>query len=85
MSQQHNSGQNHTANKSFENMEKFKYLGMTVTNKNGVHEEIRSRLHSGTAYYNLFQNISSHLMAKMTKIRIHRTTVLPVVFYGSEI
>jgi hypothetical protein len=33
MSQQYNSGQNHTANKSLENIEKFEYLGTTVTKK----------------------------------------------------
>jgi hypothetical protein len=37
MSRHQNSEQNHnllTANKSFENVAKFKYFGITVTNKN---------------------------------------------------
>jgi hypothetical protein len=36
MSHHQNAGQNHninTANRSFENIAKFKYLGMTVTSK----------------------------------------------------
>jgi hypothetical protein len=47
-----NSGQNQNiriANESFEKVEKFKCLGMTLTNQNDIHEEIKSRLNSSNA------------------------------------
>jgi hypothetical protein len=45
-----NSGRNQnirTPNKLFGNMAKFKYLGMTITYHNDIHDEIKSRLNSG--------------------------------------
>jgi hypothetical protein len=45
MSHHQTTGQNHyikAANKSFENVAKFKYLGMTLTNQNYIHGKINS-------------------------------------------
>jgi hypothetical protein len=44
-------------NEMFENVEKFKYLGMTLTNQNDICDELKSRLKSGNACYHSFQNL----------------------------
>jgi hypothetical protein len=62
MSHHPHSGQNKNiriANELFENVAKFKYLGMTLTNQNDIHDEIKSRLNSGNAYYYAGQNLIS--------------------------
>jgi hypothetical protein len=71
MSRRPNSEQNKNiliANESFEKMAKFKYLGMTLTNQNDTHDEIKRRLNSGNVCYYSVQNIlSSRLISKKTK------------------
>jgi hypothetical protein len=82
LSRHQNVGQNRdikTANGSFENVSQFKYLGTTVTNQNFIKEEIKRRLNSGKACYHSVQNLlSSRLLSKNVKIRIHKTIILRV-------
>ena len=64
-------------------MEEFKNLETTLTNQNSIAEEIESRLRLGNTCYHSVQNLlSSRLLSKNLKIKIYRTTILPVVLYG---
>jgi hypothetical protein len=74
MSRKLNAGQNHIIkldNKSFERVEEFIYLGTTLTNRNSIPEDIKSRLKSGNACYVSVRDLhSSSLLSKNTRIRI---------------
>jgi len=53
-------------NISIERLEEFKYLGTTLTNKNYIQKEIKSRLKVGNACYYSVQNLlSSSLLSKI--------------------
>jgi hypothetical protein len=55
-------------------------------NKSQLHSQgIKSKLTSGNACCHAVQNLlSSRRLSKNAEIKIHRTTILPVVLYGSE-
>jgi len=88
MSRDQNAGRSHSIkidNSSFETVERFRYLGTTVTNRNTIQEEIKSRLKSGNACHHSGENLlSSSLLSKNLIIKICGTTVLCVVLYGCE-
>jgi hypothetical protein len=88
LSHQQNIGQSWNikiANRLFENVSQFRYLGTTVTNQNLIQEEIKRRLNSGNACYHSVQNLlPSQFLPKNLKITIHKTVILPAALYGCE-
>ncbi|KAJ4426744.1 hypothetical protein ANN_26543 [Periplaneta americana] len=70
---------------SFEEVEKLKYFGATVTNINDTLKEIKRRINMANAcYYSVEKLLSSSLLSKNVKVRIYKTVILPVVLYGCE-
>jgi hypothetical protein len=60
VSRDQNAGQNREikiGNRSFENVQEFKYLETTVTDQNLIQEEIKGRLNSCNACYHSVQNV----------------------------
>jgi hypothetical protein len=65
------------ANKSFQNVAKFKYLEITLT--------IQSCMHDVQSKLNVFQNLlPPSLLSKNPKTEVYRTAVLPVVLNGCK-
>jgi hypothetical protein len=69
----------------YEGVTKFIYLGMLISNDNDVQKEIQRLILAGNRTYfaaiSLFRN---RLVSRVTKIRLYKTLIRPVVTYGAE-
>jgi hypothetical protein len=58
---------------------------ITVTDQNCIHKEIKRRLNSRNAHYQLVQSLlSSCLLSGNVKVRIYKTIILPFVLHGCK-
>jgi hypothetical protein len=61
------------ASKPLENVAKFKYFGMTITDQNCIQEEVKSRLNMGnTCYHSVLNLLSSRLLSRNLTIKIRK-------------
>jgi hypothetical protein len=73
------------ANRSFDKVSQFKYLGMPVVSMDLIWEEIERRLNCRNVCYHLIQYLlSSCLLSKNVKIWIYKPIISPLVLWGYE-
>jgi len=70
-------------NKEFEQVKEFKYLGVTLNNKNIMHEEINVRLNAANRCYFAMETIfKSKLISKNVKEKLYISYIRPVLTYA---
>jgi hypothetical protein len=75
----------HSAYRQMKIIQAHRVWMSSLMNQNCIQEEIKSILKSGNACYHSVQNIlSSNLLSKNIKTKIHRTIISPVVLFQRE-
>ena len=66
-------------------MNKFKYLGVTISEEGGSGEAVRARVSAAWGKWrNLSGVISDKKMPRKSKMKLYMTVIRPVLLYGAE-
>jgi len=83
--QRRNPGDLRIANKTFEAVQSFQYLGNIIGNTNNNNKCIKERIMIGSkAYYANRQLVNSSPISRSSKLQIYSKSVRPVVTDGSQ-
>ena len=70
---------------SLRQVNKFKYLGVTISEEGGSEEAVRARVSAAWAKWrDLSGVISDKKMPRKLKIKLYMTVIRPVLLYGAE-
>jgi hypothetical protein len=73
-------------NYTFQSVNKFKYLGVLVSENSKIKSEIKTRMTAGNRCYHAFITLSkSAVVSRKTKLIIYQTVIRPAVMYGLEV
>ena len=71
--------------RGIEDVDRFVYLGATVSKEGGGTEDIQNRVVKARGIFLRLKKIwSSHSISRQTKVRLYKTLVKPVLMYGCE-
>jgi len=69
----------------FEQVEDFKYLGVNISQRNDMHNEVKLRLVSANRGYHTVRSIlSSRLLPRETKTKLYISDLRPTAMYACE-
>ena len=70
---------------TYEGVTEFIYLGTLISNDNSVQNEIQRRILAGNrTYFAAISLFRDRLLSRVTKIKLYKTLIRPVVTYGAE-
>ena len=67
---------------SYDKVKIFIYLGSLSANQNSIHEKLRWFKAGKLHYYSVQTLLSSRFFSKILKMKIYKTTILPLVKHG---